>query len=315
MNSQSRVVVIPCLISLVLTFGIFAHRATAQQQLCPGCFKDQVPFPGRHGARSSTDPRRVIKIKINSSWNVDQNGHATPGQTNPTIFNAFDDQKATSGSSLWNNARDGSATSHVYFQLDQVGDPDIIVKLGPIPNGGCAVTNITSKPYVMTLPIRAATWTPTQIALIVAHELGHTIGLAHALNIPGETLAPDCPPPGVKSVMRGAPYSTCQPVFDKVEATDVRAHNVQFQSRLTNCKVAMAGGYASTPEDDPPGGGDPCSGCDPPPPSCFVHSRIFISSDGLGCYYINYVEETICDGLHVSTTQYAWEVCTTGPVP
>ena len=314
MNSFLKVLTIRCLIAVVLVVAVSGRAAlaqTPQQQLCPGCFKDQEPFPGRYGPASSTDPRRLIKIKIASSWNVNQAGTATPGQTNPTIFNAFDNQNSTSGTTLWNNARDGSATTSVFFQLDQVSDPDIIVKLGSVANGGCAQTDITRKPYVMTLPLRAASWTPTQIALIVAHELGHTIGLAHAVNGPGETIAPDCPPPGVNSVMKGAPYSTCQPVFNRIEATDVRAHNIQFQSRLTMCRVARAGGYATTPDD--PGGdpGDP--GGDPQPPSCTVNSTIYISSDGLGCYHIVYQEETYCDGIFVSSTTYAWDVCTTGP--
>lgn len=312
MNSQLNMLTVRFLISLVFIVGLSGHSAFAQtqQQLCPGCFKDQVPFPGRYGPASSTDPRRLIKIKIASSWNVNNSGQATPGQTNPTIWNAFNDQNSGAGSALWNNARDGSATSSVYFQLDQTADPDIIIKLGSVANGGCAQTDITKKPYVMTLPLKAASWTPTQIALIVAHELGHTIGLAHAVNIPGETIAPDCPPPGVNSVMKGAPYSTCQPVFSRIEPTDVRAHNIQYQSRLTLCRVAMAGGYAPTPDVNP--GGDPCADCDPQPPSCFTNSSIYISSDGLGCYHVVYVDETYCDGLFVSSTTYAWDVCTTG---
>jgi hypothetical protein len=312
MNSFLKVVTIRCLIAVVFVVGVSGRGALAQQQLCPGCYKDQQPFPGRYGPASATDPRRLVKIKIASSWNVDQAGNATPSQTNPTIFNAFNDQNSGSGPALWNNARDGSATTSVFFQLDQVADPDIIVKLGPVANGGCAQTDIAKKPMVLTLPLRAASWTPAQIALIVAHELGHTIGLAHAVNGPGETLAPDCPPPGVNSVMKGAPYSTCQPVFSRIEATDVRAHNIQFQSRLTMCRVARAGGYAPTPDDPGDPGGDPCPGCNPQPPVCSTNSTIYISSDGLGCYHVVYQEETYCDGLFVSSNTYAWDVCTTG---
>lgn len=315
MNSQRNPFTIRRVISLVLFAGVAAYCVSAQtqQQLCPGCYKDQVPFPGRYGPASSTDPRRVIKIKVSSSWNIDQNGNATPGQTNPTIFNAFNDQNAGSGTAMWNNARDGSNTTSVYFQLDQVSDPDIIIKLGDNPSGGCASTDFNKIPYVMTLPSSARNWTPTQIALIVAHELGHTIGLTHAKKQTNDKYAPDCPESGVKSIMLGY-TGACKPVATGIEATDIQAHNKQFQSRLVFCRIARAGGYATLPDEDP-SGGDPCDNCDPSPPSCFVNTRIYISSDGLGCYHIVYVEETYCDGLFVSSTTYAWDVCTTGPIP
>ena len=311
MNSHRNPFTAQRVISLVLFAVVVAHCVSAQtqQQLCPGCYKDQVPFPGRYGVASSTDSRRLIKIKISSSWNIDQNGNGA-GVTNPTIWNALNDQNAGSGTALWNNARDGSNTTSVFFQLDQVADPDIIIKLGDNPSGGCASTDVNKIPYVITLPSSARNWSPEKIALIVAHELGHAIGLAHAAG--PDKIAPDCPASGVKSVMRGY-TGACEPVATRIEATDIRAHNAQYQARGVLCRVAMNGGYATDPNEEPGGGDPPCENCDPPPPSCFVNSSIYISSDGRGCYYINYVEETICDGLHVSTTQYAWEVCTTGP--
>lgn len=311
---------------LFLAFGLAGllcvafYKTEAQQIACPGCFKDQEPFPGRYGAAGNLppeagcncpgDPRRVVKIAISGSWDIDQNGNSTPGHTNVTIWNAFNHNPCAgcpvSATQLWNNARDGQNASQVYFQLDQGNNPDIIIKLGT-PVSGCASTDITKKPYVMTLPPEARFWSPEQIAALVAHELGHTIGLGHALK---DNLGPDCAVGGIESIMRGY-RGACQPIGTTVQPIDVAQHNAQYNGRLVNCRVSTKGGLAAAPPGGGGGGGGTCANCQPTRHYCYdVHAR-YVFFDGSSCYDVLDITQQVCDGFVVSYQTYSWEVCTT----
>src|SRR5947207_2221538 len=119
-----------CLTCALLIFVVCALATSSfgQTPTCPDgqppCRNNTQPPMDGHGPASSLpsnlcsncqgDSRRIITIRIDSSWNVDTNGNATPGQTNANIWSAV--QCAIN---QWNSMRatDGYTTGY-YLVLD-----------------------------------------------------------------------------------------------------------------------------------------------------------------------------------------------------
>src|SRR5436853_5263710 len=103
--------------SLILSFCCFT-TIHLQAQTCPPCFYNESPMQGPGcdacqpqgcGSCPECGQRRVITIKIDSTWN------SSPGQTNPSIWNGVN-----SAIQMWNSATDpyGNQTGYC-FQLNQ----------------------------------------------------------------------------------------------------------------------------------------------------------------------------------------------------
>lgn len=165
---------------------------------CPPCYKNFDPEQrqmGQIGGPPAPDGsgRRVLKIRIDSSWDVDANGNSTPGRTNSNIWNAVQgcDGCIPSAAQMWNDQRDGSTSNPndprgwptaYYFQVDQRGDytPDfIIMRADPANSDACASVSKAGPPYIIKLPDGTDTFSPEIIAGRIAHELGHPIGIAN----------------------------------------------------------------------------------------------------------------------------------------
>jgi hypothetical protein len=172
-NRNTRRFIVPLCLILVLSSVAYAVD-------CPKCTKDKIPMAG-HGAAVDGSGRRNVNVQIAGSWN-----DPATGNTNTHIWNGVRD--ATND---WNNATTstGQATNY-HFNLNQgaaSGDVDVRIIQGNPGAGNAAVTRATQNadgtwgpPYTMTLPAAAATWSASKLQSVIAHELGHPIGLSHA---------------------------------------------------------------------------------------------------------------------------------------
>lgn len=170
---------------------------------CPPCYYNG-PSPMLGGCCDTCPDgsgRRVIKVRIDGSWDN------SPGQTNANIWNGV-----TQAINRWNNATDPSGFKTNYcFQLDQSAQaPDILIKKAN-PATGCAAINRNSatNQWILKLPDPNRNYTQDVVAGRVAHEIGHSIGIAHTnaclsrmayLNMKGEMKTVDpkeikIPPP------------------------------------------------------------------------------------------------------------------------
>jgi hypothetical protein len=73
--------------------------AASYPQICPPCHKNVNPLRGGGAARTlpsdkytpcgcADDNRRIIRVNITSSWDIDAGGNSTPGRTNEYVWAA-----------------------------------------------------------------------------------------------------------------------------------------------------------------------------------------------------------------------------------
>jgi hypothetical protein len=159
-------------VNLCLIFG-----NGIQAQSCPRCFNNQTPMNaggcsecpgGGCSACSECGSRRIIKIKIDSTWGA---------QTNDNVWNSVNDAAAR-----WNAATDqfGNKTGYC-FKVDQnASNPHITITKAAVSNG-CAAVDVTQNggPYTVELPEGNANYSQEVVTDRVSHEFGHTIGLSN----------------------------------------------------------------------------------------------------------------------------------------
>lgn len=155
------------------------HGPGTSAASCPSC--ENNPIMSGYGPAPSTDNRRIITVKIDSSWN------SSPSNTNARIWNGV-----ACAVAAWNSATDayGNQTSY-YFKVDQGGQygstADITIVKGTINvvpgTSGYAVTasvNRSGSPYITTLSPANAMQAAGDLCGRIAHEFGHTIGIDHS---------------------------------------------------------------------------------------------------------------------------------------
>lgn len=223
---------------------MFLLTLPSQSQTCPPCYYNQQPMTG---GCCSTCPdgsgRRVIKIRIDGTWN-------SGGGTDPKIWNGVVGCPTTSGCNppligaieRWNNASDLSGNKSNYcFVIDQSAQgADITITKASVPNG-CAGfipggwNPLAGGPYTIALPNSTTTFNHGIIAGRVAHEFGHTIGLA---NCSGST-----------SIMNGS-NPNCTRNSNQVQPNDVAMSNQHADpSRRPNCTKDATSGQDSVCND------------------------------------------------------------------
>ena len=212
----------------------------------PKCYTDMVPYAG-HGAASSLpsslcstcsgDNRRVIVVRIDSSWGT---------TTNANVWNAV--QCAVSA---WNSATDGATPPNktgYYLVVDQanqtgVTTPNINIRQqsvsgglastdGPVNAGSASRTNnINLDPANGTLG--GGSFTATDLCGRVKHEIGHLFGIANT----------NC-----NSIMNGANSNGTRPV-NTIKAIDVARVNTNFTASST-CNATVGGGSEGEAEQE-----------------------------------------------------------------
>ena len=175
-------------ITLVVFIILTAHLAGAQAG-CADCAVDIVPMPG---SGPSVNGRRSISVKIAANFSLQS------GTTNSTIWSAVfgcSGCPAPGAVEQWNNTTDNgqSTGAHIgyFLKSDQATEtPDILIVKAPAGSlnkgaadaGTGAAKGPDGKPIpgkrVILIDEKALNYDPARLAALIAHEIGHTLGLA-----------------------------------------------------------------------------------------------------------------------------------------
>jgi hypothetical protein len=209
------------------------------------------------GQGAASDGRRIIKVQIDSSWNV------SPGQTNANIWNGVNQAV-----NRWNNATDqhGNKTGY-YFIVDQTtSTPDIRI-INQAPSSGGYAEQTASYPYIMSLDPANANIALESVTGRVAHEMGHSIGISNCSSS--------------SSIMNGSNANGTRNV-NQIQPNDVAQSNQNLNSATRpSCADSSPGG--SEPFEGGGGGGDGCGDfqfCD----GCAWNFNLCCCDCGFGCY-------------------------------
>lgn len=208
-------------IGVIAVSGQLANTAYSQGTTCVDCNKRVSQLNG-HGARSTTDPRRVVNVRIDPTW-----GATT---TNANIWNATTGDVGAGALEMWN-----AVGSPYYFDIRQdvpASQTDFLIVRDSSWNfaeNGCAMSVSPAvgsgrTTRVIHLPPQAANWNQDTLACILAHEIGHGIGLAGSF--------PPCP-----SIMKEPPVRTeadCK-CTESITPNDVAKANQFAENAEANC--------------------------------------------------------------------------------
>lgn len=213
-SSRQHTTIRTVCIVFVFLMGLFT---VSDAEDCPRCYYNQTP-PNTSGNGTSADGRPKVKVKIDSSWNVDNSGNPQSG-TNANIWNAVNGcQGCSSVGSLaeWNNATGANNSKAPFFlEVDQgTQTPNITIVRGSPPGGACASTTLSPPggPYTITIPPGTQNMDLWAIVETISHEIGHLIGLDDVTDLEA------C---GFASVMSPAENGCNASAGSTVTATDV----------------------------------------------------------------------------------------------
>ena len=193
----------------------------AQSGLCPPCYKDQAVLQG-HGPASATDNRRKIIIASD-----------VPGVNQSKVIAAIN-----GAADKWNNARDtesnppNSYTTPYFFTSGTYEEADFrVVATGN--SGDPAFIDLEHYPHEIKIRSDVLTnLSAADLAAMIAHELGHRIGLANW------NQERSCADVGA-TIMNGSnPLNGFRMVTTDVKPNDVYQVNRAFDdSTNQNCQV------------------------------------------------------------------------------
>lgn len=238
MKITSRILLF-CSIFFCLSYTALSQMFTG----CPACATNVIPFAG-HGPASGTDPRRVVNVRIDETWGANtptniwnatcagQPGIGCAGATGPSALG------------MWN-----SVGTYYFFQLNQDDrtqqtQTDILITRDATwpanMSDACAYTVTPGEnprtgqaPWitrrVIHLPPGSENWSQQQLACVIAHEMGHTMGLTDIYAING------C---NQNSIMNQNNGGDCSQGCNRTQITsdDVQAANQNAADR-TKCNV------------------------------------------------------------------------------
>ncbi len=215
----------------------------AQSGVCPPCYKDQAVLQG-HGPASATDNRRKAII-----------ANDVPGVNNSKVTAGID-----GAAQKWNDARDttsnppNSYTTPYFFQSGTYEQADFRIVAVSGTTGPPANINLEAYPHEIRIRSDVLTnLNAADLAAMIAHELGHRIGLANW------DQEPSCAGVGA-TIMNGSnPLNGYRMHTTEVKPNDVFQANRAFDdSTNQNCQVD-APTTAGIPECPDPDGDGICA--------------------------------------------------------
>jgi hypothetical protein len=318
LNQRVIVLIMAALFSAaLLVFSAGAQSPPACPSGEPPC-RNQTPMAG-HGAAKDmpaslgcncpSDTRRVITLRIDSTWNVSDSSGTHPNTNIQDALNCAINQ--------WNTAKDSSGhTTDYRLVYDGSGvlgaTADITITNQTPSTGGFAETTRTF-PFTMRLAptngnLGGGTFTADDLCGRIAHEIGHKLGLAE--------VSSTC-----NSIMDGANPNGTRDV-KQVQPNDVQQVRNSFNPTTRTNGTCTAPGVDHEPADDEGVGdgcgGDPCCGdacCGDPccydPTSCggWSYCVTYYETDCYDeCWVINaYTME--CEYWHTSCSTSSWVEC------
>jgi hypothetical protein len=146
----------------------------------------------------------------------------------------------------WNNTRtpvgpngeSGNLAQSVFQIVTDRSQADVVIQSGN-PTFSCADNDIDVYPNVISLGANVLDNAAGQITSTLAHELGHSIGLANSTN---QTTTPT-------SIMQGFTGNNCQQVTNNVQPNDVAAvnRNATPSTRFSQCNETVLSGNTQPP--------------------------------------------------------------------
>lgn len=257
-------IILVTLVSLLSAVVLVFSTGAQTPATCPGgqppC-KNQNPLVG-HGLAKNlpasfncncpTDERRVVTLRIDSSWNVTDASGTHPNTTIQTALQCAINQ--------WNTKLDQNGnTTHYRLVLDQAGSiatstgtsTDITVRnQAPSAAGGFAETT-TTYPYFINLApangnLGGGTFTADDLCGRIAHEIGHKLGITD-VGSPCNSIMDGANPDGTRDV-------------NQIQTNDVQQVRNNFNPVTRTNGTCTAPGTDNNTEPINDGGGDPCGG-------------------------------------------------------
>lgn len=233
MKKLSHILIVGLLLIIVVGTSTYSFG------VCPECFKNVKPMPGS-GAASDGSGRREITVRFAGSFNTPPPGTGT----DPRIWNAFAGCNGCpqGANSQWNDMTDtgqpnGNRTGYHLAVNQTAQDPDVIVEL--VPNGTHGLgpdapaasgqrTDANGQPIpgkrVIYVTPSILNWSPEDLAAVMAHEVGHLLGLADKYGSTG------C----ATIVNQGGASNGGKPLTKTVQPGDIQMVNFQFNDATRN---------------------------------------------------------------------------------
>jgi hypothetical protein len=185
----------------VVSFLLLIIVSTGAQTICPECYNDRSR-PTGNGTSPTADGRIRLQIYVDPT--------NMTGSQQDAAWDSLD-----GAADMWNNATaDGEHTDYVITPtiLNQ-SQATFVVKIGQPGGAGCAEIDTSVIPHVITISATLLNASLASRKAIIAHEIGHRLGLADARQ--GGTCG------SASTIMRGATTS-CQAASQSISSNDVR---------------------------------------------------------------------------------------------